>query len=186
MLSKAQIRQKTLARRRSLDQEERANLEDAVRRHIAISPLFTDAFVIAIYIPVHGEVDLLPLWNASDKTIVFPEVEGDRLVFCPAKSLSDFTQGSFGIAEPHNSQPIPMMDIDLILVPGLVFDRYGYRVGYGKGYYDRLIKAYPNVITIGVCLDEFFIERLPSEPWDARVNFVATQLGIFKTECEVL
>jgi 5-formyltetrahydrofolate cyclo-ligase len=79
-----------------------------------------------------------------------------------------------------------MTNIDLILVPGLVFDRYGYRVGYGKGYYDRLIETHPNVITIGVCLDEFFIERLPSEPWDARVNFVATQLGIFKTECEVL
>lgn len=78
-----------------------------------------------------------------------------------------------------------MHKIDLIIVPGLVFDRDGHRLGYGKGYYDRLINTNPGVATLGVCFDEFFIERLPVDPWDAKVNLVVTQTGIYRSEGEV-
>ena len=72
-------------------------------------------------------------------------------------------------------------DIDLILVPALCFDEKGHRLGYGKGYYDRLLKSHPGIFTVGVCFDECYLTGLPVEPWDENVDCVVTQTGVFRS-----
>ena len=155
-----------------------------MRHQIEHSSQYQGAACVAMYFPIRGEVDLLPLWMGSGKSVVFPRVENDTLVFCPAQTMREFVPGTFNIHEP-NTDPVCVDHIDLILVPGLIFDRSGTRLGYGMGFYDRLIRTYPDTITMGVCLDEFFVEKLPREPWDARVKYVTTQTVIHKTEGEV-
>lgn len=186
METKAEIRQRALARRAACDRVEMTTLEETIRRHIAASLLYQQSCCIAMYFPVRHEIDLLPLWQGNEKNVVFPRIEDQKLVFCQARDLNDFVPGGYGIPEPTQPESICIADIDLMLVPGLVFDRKGYRLGYGKGYYDRVLHDYPGIMTMGVCLDEFFIQALPRESWDVRVRYVATQSGIYKTEGEVL
>lgn len=181
---KEEIRKKTIARRISLQSDLKMARDAAVRHQIKYSDLYQQAACVAMYFPIHGEVDLLPLWMGSNKSVVFPRVEGDTIVFCPARTMSDLAPGAFNIHEPQ-TLPVCVDHIDLILVPGLIFDRTGFRLGYGMGFYDRLLKAYPDIITMGVCQEEFFVETLPKDSWDARVKYVATQSAIYKTEGEV-
>jgi 5-formyltetrahydrofolate cyclo-ligase len=185
MQSKTELRKQALHRRKQIDKGVRASWEKAIQGHIAGSLVFKKAKVVALYAPIHGEVDVLPLWKTGKKIMVFPKVQGNTLQFYPAVSENDLAKGGFGIPEPIASQGVDVDEIDLMLVPGLMFDHFGCRIGYGKGFYDRVLTLYPDVATMGPCFDEFFVEGLPAESWDARVDFVVTQSGIFNTESEV-
>lgn len=80
---------------------------------------------------------------------------------------------------PDNKETFPQKG-DLVLVPGAAFDKRGYRIGYGKGYYDRFMSAMKkNTAALGLCCHDFFVDRLPSERHDKRVQVVVTEKGIF-------
>lgn len=174
-----------LARRQAIPQEVKREYENSIIDHIVSMPHYQRAEVITLYMPIRGEADLLHMWQSSGKVVLFPKVCGNGLAFHPAQCEKDFTQGCFGIPEPVCDDAFDMNKIDLIIVPGVVFDRSGHRLGYGKGFFDRLIHENPDVMTLGVCFDEFFVDRLPVDPWDASVNLVVTQTGVFISEGEV-
>jgi len=185
MQSKQAIRKTVLAKRRAISLEAKKAFEASIISHIVSLPLFQRAEVIALYMPIRGEVDLLPLWRSCKKVFLFPKICGDMLAFCPARCREDLAEGCYGILEPLNAEAVDIRKIDLVIVPGLVFDLFGYRLGYGKGYYDRLINDNKGITTLGVCFDEFYVERLPVDTWDANVNLVVTQTGVFRSEGEV-
>jgi 5-formyltetrahydrofolate cyclo-ligase len=181
MQSKSDIRKAVMQRRRGIAPEQRQRSENLIADLIRTLPEYRDASVVAIYFPVRGEADLLPLLADTGKTFLFPKVNGDDLCFYPAKTLDDFAPGSFGIPEPTCETSVSVQDIDLILVPALCFDEEGHRLGYGKGYYDRLLKDLPDIFTVGVCFDECHVTGLPVEPWDVYVDCVVTQTGVFRS-----
>jgi 5-formyltetrahydrofolate cyclo-ligase len=162
---------------------ERLSIE--ICSNIYLSEPFKQAIVVALYHPARCEVDVMHLLDADSKMFVFPRVSGERLEFAQAGTRGDFKKGAYGISEPVHADVIDVKDISLILVPGIVFDRNGYRLGYGKGFYDRLLSEYPDIDTMGVCCDEFVLESLQRDPWDARVDYIVTQNGLFKTREEV-
>lgn len=173
-----------LTKRICLDYDKRIRIEKAIQDHIVRSTIFLRAKTVALYMPIRGEADVLPLLIASEKKIVFPKVNDNMLIFCPAKSIDECCPGCYGIPEP-SSPPVRVDEIDLVVVPGVVFDHFGYRIGYGKGFYDRLIMKHPKMNTMGVCFDDFFVDRLPRDPWDVNVDSVVTQTGIFHSKREV-
>jgi len=185
MHSKSELRKVVMAKRQSIPGAQRNRYEDSILVQIRSLPSFDKADSIALYMPVRGEMSLLSLWQPGQKRVLFPRVAGNDLVFSPAASPEDFIQGMYGIPEPITEATVNVNRIDVVFVPGLVFDRYGHRLGYGKGYYDRLIRSHPDVLFIGVCPDEFCIDELPVDPWDARVDLVVTQTRVFKYEGEV-
>ncbi len=174
-----------LSWRNALPHAERLVREESICRHICRAPSFLEAHIVALYMPIRGEVDLGPLWCEQDKECVFPRVAGSTLVFSPAGSKDHFTTGSYGIPEPISTVVVDPGAIDLILVPGVAFDRTGCRLGYGKGYYDRLLKANPGLNTIGVCFEECLLDEIITDPWDVRVRYVVTQQGLLESEGEV-
>jgi len=180
MQNKSDLRRNMLARRQDIAEVDRMRHEGVIIEHIRLLKSFAEASTIALYMPVRGEVDLLPLWKPEERRFVFPKVLGDVIAFSSAATRQDFSRGTYGILEPTSRQYVEVGDIDLVFVPGIAFDRYGHRLGYGKGFYDRLITNNPGTLFMGVCLDEFRIEKLPVDPWDARVGFVVTQAGIYK------
>lgn len=180
MQSKSTIRKIVLEQRQAIDQEEKIRAEARIVEHIRTLPQYQEAKVVALYYPIRGEVNLLSLWHEDGKLTLFPKVEGQRLAFYPAGAPDDLASGCFGIPEPSAGAEVLVSIIDLIFVPGMCFDFSGHRLGYGKGYYDRLIQANPDVLTAGVCFDQHFVERLPVDPWDANVDCVVTQTGLFK------
>lgn len=121
----------------------------------------------------------------KEKKFVFPRVVNNSLEFAEAKTHEEFVNGTYGIPEPVEVDCINIKDINLIIVPGIVFDCKGNRLGYGKGFYDRLLSEYTEIDTMGVCYSDFLLESLEADPWDARVKYVVTQNGILKTKKEV-
>ena len=89
--------------------------------------------------------------------------------------------GSFGVAEPQETLPVitPQPEqVPLCLVPGLAFDRKGGRLGYGAGYYDRFLAAYPFLLKIGCALTPFLTDCVPTEPTDQRLDGIATESSL--------
>jgi 5-formyltetrahydrofolate cyclo-ligase len=179
MHSKSELRKVMLAKRRSIPGAEKIRYEDAIVQSIRSLPFFVKADCMALYMPVRGEVSILSLWQPG-KRVLFPRVTGDDIAFSPATSVKDFTTGAYGIPEPDSNETVEACNIDVIFVPGVAFDPYCHRLGYGKGYYDRLIRRYPDTLFVGVCLDDFCIDELTFDPWDAQVDSVITQAGIYK------
>lgn len=142
---------------------------------------FQKAKFLAIYKSFGAEVDTTELINYSinvGKTVVLPKVEGDELKFYKVNSINEnFIKSEFGIDEPLGDKRnfIDKTYIDLVIVPGLCFDKEKKRLGFGRGYYNRYLKG-ENLKTIGICFDEQILEKemLPVTKYDVKINEIIT------------
>lgn len=142
---------------------------------------FEKAKVLAVYKSLGTEVDTTELINYSisiGKTVVLPKVEGDELKFYKVNSINEnFIKSSFGVEEPlgNESNLVDKTCIDLLIVPGLCFDREKNRLGFGRGYYDRYLKN-EDLKTIGICFDEQILEKeiLPITEDDVKLDEIIT------------
>jgi 5-formyltetrahydrofolate cyclo-ligase len=143
---------------------------------------------IAIYMSIKNEVRieyLIDLNKSGDIKLFMPVCENNgNMGFYKFESMEVMKRDSLGILCPKNAYEIDEKDIDVFFVPGLAFDIYGNRVGYGKGCFDRSLKKAVNSYFIGVCYDFQFIKNdvLESEPEDVKMNFIITENGIFKID----
>ena len=140
---------------------------------------------IALYYPSNFELNVLKILNLkyfSEQTILLPVVEKNNLMkFYPWKTNDVLTVNDFGMLEPINTKAkIP----DVIIVPLLAFDKGKFRLGYGKGYYDRYLnkytKKYKNIMTVGVAFSFQRHNKLPINKNDVKLDFILTEKGIYK------
>lgn len=132
------------------------------------------ANTICLYISLPEEVDTRSLLSEK-KSFVVPRVWGSELRLHKIRSLKDVEPGSFGILEPKKSSlSVDKSDVDLFVVPGIAFDRKGYRLGWGKGYYDRLL-AGVKATKIGLAYNFQIIPRLPHKKYDIPMDIVITE-----------
>ena len=150
------------------------------RKKLDISPLFNypefvQSKVVFCYVSAHGEVDTRELLEEllKSKTVVVPFcTDGVGNMICvKIDSPDDLTEGHFVILEPKNPFPFPKEQIDFAVVPGIAFDKDGYRLGYGKGYYDRFLSG-TDIFKVGICQTEFFVRSLPHDKYDVKMNDV--------------
>jgi 5-formyltetrahydrofolate cyclo-ligase len=147
-------------------------------------PIFQQAGVLALYSPVRNEVETAGLLNAAlaaGKTVCYPCVTGDDLNFYPVHGPADLHPGCFGIREPEVKMGrIDPATLDFLLVPGVAFDRSGYRLGYGRGYFDRFLTVNRlAAVTVGFCFDFQIVEKLPSEAHDQSVALLVSEKRIY-------
>jgi 5-formyltetrahydrofolate cyclo-ligase len=134
----------------------------------------------AAYLAMDGEVDIeglfdrLPGWRW-----VLPRVEDDGSLTFRDRDLGRETH-RWGMAQPVAAgDPVPLHEVDLILVPGLAFDGSGARLGRGKGYYDRLLGGRrPDCVAVGVTSADRVLDEVPVERHDHRVDFLVTEEGV--------
>ena len=138
-----------------------------------------------IFLSMAHEIDTsqLALQSWADlKRVLAPSVSWDQRRMLPIQinSLSsDVQPGQMGIREPTGGMPIPVADIDLVVVPGLAFDARGNRLGRGRGFYDRFLSHRDfRGISCAVALEEQFVETVPAEPKDMRVNMLVTDARV--------
>lgn len=140
------------------------------------------------FMPMKDEVDVMPLLSlASERgaTIGMPVTpeRGQPLTFRRWSQGDEMDSGPFGIREPKRSAPI--VKPDLLLVPLLAFDRNGYRLGYGGGYFDRTILALRRekaVLAVGVAFAVQEVARVPRDDSDARLDWILTENEAIKLE----
>ena len=144
---------------------------------------------IACYVSKDSEVNTRPLIRATlnqEKRVLIPVVKkGDiELFFSEIKDLgSELAPGTFGILEPkpENVHPVSLDTVDVIFVPGIVWDREGYRLGWGRGYFDRVIKNLPqHVRSAGLAFNMQLIGKVPRDQFDVPVDMVVTESRVIR------
>lgn len=136
-----------------------------------------NARVLHTFLPLPGELDVWPVIHhalANDVTVVttktLPKAQLQHLILSDPNDLED---GRFGTKHPRNGMEYNG-DYDLVIVPGLVFDSNGGRIGYGAGYYDGFMKDHPEALKVGVCYGFQVVGEVPQEGHDVGVDFVLT------------
>ncbi|MEW6007289.1 MAG: 5-formyltetrahydrofolate cyclo-ligase, partial [bacterium] len=123
--------------------------------------------------------------NAECKKRVFlPKVEGKELKVYEIKALSEVKPGYCGIFEPSTERPVKLASIELVIVPGVCFDKRGFRIGYGGGYYDRLLPLI-SCKKIGLAFSFQIIDEIPHTPNDVRVDKIITEDGVIIADCKL-
>lgn len=183
---KVNLRRSLLQTRQSLTVETWRAKSDRLCEHLTKSPLFEQAQTVLAYFGVRQEPDLSPLFSL-DKIWGFPRCVGNALIW-HRWSLQDHSHlqlGTYGIPEPDPTCPlIAVEQVDLLVVPAIACDRRGYRLGYGGGFYDRLLGAaeWADIPTIGIVFDFGKVSVLPIDPWDCRLSAICTESGFFWAE----
>jgi 5-formyltetrahydrofolate cyclo-ligase len=179
-MDKAELRRSLLKKRQSMSVEEWREKSDRICSHLEASSLFAGAKTVLAYFSFRQEPDISSLF-ASDRTWGFPRCVGDSLewhIYNPGDSLQN---GPYGILEPHPQSPsIPPSEVDLILIPAVACDYRGYRLGYGGGYYDRLLTLpnWANKPTLGIVFEFALLPYFPVDSWDKQLHGVCTEIGV--------
>lgn len=178
-MPKKSVRADMLARRRSLNPDVYRDLSRMAQARLLATPEFIAAVVVALYHPVANEVATEALHHAAvqaGKRVVYPRINDRHLEFVAATELNELHPGAFGVPEPTGDAPVSPETIDLILVPGVAFDRRGFRLGYGKGFYDRFLAASGDrAHRVGFCFDLQLVEVLPVEAHDVGMQMLITE-----------
>jgi len=145
-------------------------------------PQVTVAQVIVAYAAIHHEIDPMPaILHAlsSSKTVGLPRVEPDGSISVLRYDGETLTPDHVGVLAPGPAaEPIELASIDVVLVPALAVDVRGHRLGYGRGFYDRLLSQIPNAITIALVHPFQVLVELADMPGDVPVNWIATETDI--------
>lgn len=136
---------------------------------------------VLLYAPLPDEADIFPvLEKVSGKTdVCFPRVNGETMDFYKVSDKSNLFKGNFDVFEPSDECEAIVLDSAkkyLIALPGIVFDREGYRIGYGKGYYDKYLFAHKNIdfYKVGICFNECLCDSLMPDEYDQKADVVLT------------
>lgn len=184
---KAALRRQIVARRAAVPEPQRraasaaiaARLSDVIRARTARSILLYASFRAEV--ATHALIrDLL----GHERRVALPRVnrEANRLdLFWIGAFPDDCRPGPFGILEPRpDTCPAvqTLSDFDLLLIPGVAFNPQGYRLGYGAGYYDRLLSGRPAAPVIGLAFEVQMVDDLPVDPWDRPVDALCTETSL--------
>lgn len=175
-MNKTEIRNRVKARKSLLSDAEKESAAQRVFARLEQSAAFVLADKVLLYHSLPDELfthEFLQRW-CHKKQFFLPRVNGVNLDILPYEQ-SRMALGAFQIEEPLGNNITDIKDIELIIVPGIAYDRRGNRVGRGKGYYDRLL-ASSNATRIGVGYDfQLIDEDIPSEKHDVAMDIVITE-----------
>lgn len=183
-MDKAALRKELLAKRRGLDPAELERSSRAVQTRLAGVPAWREAKDVLAYMAFGGEVAthglIEALWARGARVYV-PRCRPDEPGHVDLACLTCFDHlqpGRHGILEPDPAK-CDLLDActpDLALIPAVGYDRRGGRLGFGQGYYDRLLARpeFSNTVLVGLAHNFQLVENLPQEPWDRPVHVIVT------------
>ncbi|MBI2104364.1 MAG: 5-formyltetrahydrofolate cyclo-ligase [Candidatus Omnitrophica bacterium] len=182
-MTKDQVRGRMLRRLRQQKEDARRRRSEAIRRKVFRLAAFRRARTVCCYVALPYEVQtwrLIEEMLAKGKRVVVPVMRPrtKRLGLSEVRDPgAELVRGSFGVWEPAPSarRPVPLGALDLVLVPGIAFDRRGRRLGHGHGYFDRFLARVPKTIpTVGLAFRFQVLDRLPLAAHDRAVRTILT------------
>jgi len=178
------MRQKLLERLLSLTKYEIKRRSKDVEDRLSELPIYKQAKVIMVYYPLRGEVDILRKIkkDLGSKRFCFPvmDLEAKNLrIFEIANLDEDFCVGAWGVMQPdtEKAKEVDIKEIDVVIIPGLAFDRQRNRLGRGAGFYDRFLQNItPPTKKVGIAFEFQIMENLPTNlSWDQKVDTVVSE-----------
>ena len=138
---------------------------------------YKECKTVFIYVSNKSEISTIDLIKEAlkEKTVLVPYCvdKFGKMIAVKINSIDDLEIGMYNIYEPKNHTEYSG-DIDLTIVPGVAFSKEGYRIGYGKGYYDRFLKTH-RTFSLGICHDELLFEKVPYDEFDVKLNKIITK-----------
>ena len=186
--SKSSLRSGYLDLCKSMPKDFSQRIDAAVRSMFGRLDVYRAAQLVLFYLPVHEEIDTRPLIEdalATGKRLALPYLDPatNKLFFYEVTSLSQITRGARGLARPPKDDATPLGEHDFLgsvcLVPGLVFDGEGNRIGYGAGYYDEFLAFYPGHKVGLVRSVQVSSNPLPHDSHDIPVDVLVTEGSIW-------
>ncbi len=177
---KNEIRKISLEKRKLLPVEE---LSKKIINNLLLLEEYKSAKNILCYYPLIYEVQTQECFKDSSKNWFLPKVSKSNLEVCPY-CTTNIQKGSFGIMEPL-TEKIDSLDIlDLVLIPAVAGDINGYRIGYGKGFYDRFLSSLDVPITkIMLIYSSLLYKSVCPDYYDIKVDVIVTDNGVLKINC---
>jgi 5-formyltetrahydrofolate cyclo-ligase len=155
-------------------------------------PEYQSAATVLLYLDARSEVRtgaLLSELEARGRQIVVPYCVGDDLGLFHLENLEELAAGTYGILEPRPElrgalpKEVPADRLDLVIVPGVAFDRRGGRMGHGKGYYDRLLRRVRgDAVFVALAYECQMFPRIPMLPHDAAMDIVVTEAAVYRCD----
>lgn len=183
-MEKNQLREQILAKRLSLENDFILETSKAIEQKVLKSPYWPKTGRVGLYFPIKNEVRTQTLFQKALEAglrVYFPRVE-QGIQFYEVNGPEDLHKGSWSIMEPNlDCAELPDDEnLDLIVVPGIVFSLTRHRVGYGRGFYDQLFaKLQPKTLTVGLAYDFQVIELLAVDTWDKSLTAVVTEKNFY-------
>lgn len=181
---KNEIRNTYKEKRKSISPEDRKTMDSSIAKKLLSLSSYRFADTILLYSPLKYEINTLEI--ATDallkgKKVAYPRcIEDNQMVYHYISSLNDLIPGMYGIKEPSKDLPIfsPTDTEHVICVlPAIVYDKRGYRIGYGKGYYDRFLSGFKGA-KAGLIYSEYILDSIPYGKFDLQSDFVITEKGV--------
>ncbi|MDD4908388.1 MAG: 5-formyltetrahydrofolate cyclo-ligase [Candidatus Omnitrophica bacterium] len=177
-LTKREIRSKILLRLKRQKEETRNTKSQNIEQKLFRSKVFKKAKIVMLYVSFDGEVNtegMIKKAQKLGKIIALPVCNARTCMIAPCilESSMTLSKGLYGILEPRVKKSVALNKIDLVVVPGVAFDKKGNRLGRGKGYYDRFLRLLPpDIPRIGLAYDFQILPSIPVSCIDQPVNRV--------------
>ncbi len=187
---KDDLREEYKQHRLLMPMEERQRRDEAICRVAESLVSFRYAEFVLLYAATQGEIDVTAIAEAAlqkGKTVLFPRCDKKThtMKYHSVKSLDELVPDSYGICEPPEENPVYDVEHEkgsaVCFVPGLLYDKAGYRLGYGKGFYDRYLSAFSGC-TIGVVYSDYIMNEVPRGRFDVAVDILLTEKGVKVTK----
>ncbi len=180
-MTKDELRKWIRSEKKKITLAEKQQRSKAIWQHLEKNDKFLSASVVLLYWSMDDEVythEFVQKW-AAQKTLLLPVVDGDNLRIKPFTGIENMMiSEQFGIGEPMGDDFDDLSKIDVIIVPGVAFDKKRNRMGRGRGYYDKLLST-NNAYKIGVGFDFQIQEAVPVEQFDIPMDCVISESGVF-------
>lgn len=187
-MQKCEMRERYKELRHALPREVREKNDAKICALFLGSITYRYAKILLAYAPLPDEIDIMPIVRqalADGKSVAFPRCSDEKctMEYHLVTDLSMLECGTYGIREPDASLPVYRScggegsEHPVCIVPGVVFDTDGFRIGYGKGYYDRYLAAFSGV-RVGMVYSGFILPRLPRGRFDLSVDVMVTEKGV--------
>ena len=182
-MNKNTLREKLLEERRKLDKEGVIKRGNILKEKLFSLEEYKKAKTVMFFVSFGKEIYTHNMVEEAlkdeSKTIAVPKVVEFELIPCIIENFSGLVGSNYGILEPIETKKANLQEIDIVLVPGIGFDKNGYRIGFGKGYYDKFLKT-TSALKIGLCMDFEIIENIPNDEWDVPMDIVMSEERIIR------
>lgn len=186
METKQEIRKRMKEKRDAIPEEIRRKRDLVILDRLMSTEWFSDTTNFLMHAAIQSESASVygfgyMAWNER-KHLFYPKVNGDKMDFYHIDAPNELKEGVFSIREPdierwnllQYEKSCYADEKAVMLVPGIAFSRDGYRIGYGRGYYDRYLAARQNLYTVGVAYQEQLLDKIPAEAHDFRLDEIIT------------
>jgi 5-formyltetrahydrofolate cyclo-ligase len=179
---KEELRKEGIEIRKNLPESDLLEKSKQIKKRLYKMREFLQASTILFYVSYDNEVythEMIKENISGKKNVVVPITDAEKhcLILSKLKAWEDLECSNYSILEPKKNciSEVSLDKIDLILVPGVVFDESGNRIGHGVGYYDKLLKNSKKAIHIGLAFEAQIVDNIPAEEHDVKVDKIVTE-----------